>query len=101
MTEDMIELGRRAVACKGWTWMPGMLRHDGYRYVGSGVWVRWSETSDLLTALHMPGQFPDLSDSATLGCLLDLCPAVIVYAWAGCMGEEDGLERLVIALEAA
>ncbi len=75
MIEDMIDLGRRAVACKYWRWMPGMLRHDGYRYVGSGVWVRWSETADLLSALHIPDQFPDLSDPATLGCLLALVRA--------------------------
>lgn len=25
LTPDLVALGRRAVACKGWRWMPGML----------------------------------------------------------------------------
>lgn len=49
-----------------------MLRHDDYRYVGSGLWARWSDTAVVVTALHMPEQYPDLSDPATLGCLLTL-----------------------------
>jgi hypothetical protein len=84
MTEHMIALARRAVACKGWRWLRGMLRHDDYRYVGSGVWARWSDTASVMTALHMPDQLPDLTDPATRGCLLALvreawrCPTVHV-----------------------
>ncbi len=70
-------LSRRAVACKGWRWMPGMLRQDDYRYIGSGVWARWSDVHSLTTALHAPGQLPDLTDPATLGCLL----ALVREAW--------------------
>jgi len=98
MTEAQIELSRRVVAWKGWRWKPGMLGHDGYRYIGDGVWVRWSGSYELLTSLHRPDQVPDFSDPATLGCLLDLCDPVLVYAWADCMGEEEGLERLITAL---
>jgi hypothetical protein len=37
MTEQQIELGRRAVACKGWRWMPGMEFHlDGAGAMSSG-----------------------------------------------------------------
>lgn len=78
MTEDM--LARRAVACRGFRWVRGMLRHDGYRYIGSGVWARWSDTAAVVTALHMPEQYPDLSDPATVGCLL----ALVREAWGIC-----------------
>lgn len=72
MTNELASLDRRAVACKGWRWLRGMLRHDDYHYIGSGLWARWSDTAAVVTALHMPEQYPDLSDPATLGCLLTL-----------------------------
>jgi len=65
-------LSRRAVACGGWRWLRGMLRQDDYRYIGSGMWARWSDVHSLTTALHAPDQLPDLTDSATRGCLLTL-----------------------------
>ena len=72
MTDEMIDLARRAVACKGWRWMPGMLEVDGARsngeqYDGS-VWV------DYCGGGYEPvaGWIPDLTDPATLGCLLAL-----------------------------
>jgi len=70
-------LSRRAVACGGWRWLRGMLRQDDYRYIGSGVWARWSDVHSLTTALHAPGQLPDLTDSSTRGCLL----ALVREAW--------------------
>ena len=80
MTDEYIKLAKRAVACKHWRWIRGMLRQDEMRYVGSGVWARWSDTalsSGVLTALHSPDQWPDLSESATRGCLL----ALVREAW--------------------
>ena len=53
------ELGRRAVACKGWRWMPGMLSQD--------TGLRLDEMTD-----EWEGKVPDFSDPATLGCLLAL-----------------------------
>ena len=72
MTDEQTALSRRLVACKGWRWIRGMLRQDDYRYIGSGVWARWSDVHSTTTALHMPVQWPDLTDPATLGCLLSL-----------------------------
>ena len=69
MTEEQTALGRRAVACKGWRWMPGMLRRDSYR-------VTERTTYPLLTQVH-GGALPDLTDPATLGCLL----ALVREAW--------------------
>lgn len=64
------ELGRRAVACKHFYWVPGMLLSNGRRV---GVWVPGtvcgsSETETPYDAIVLP----DLSDPATLGCLLHL-----------------------------
>jgi hypothetical protein len=77
MTQDqMFDLARRAVACKGWRWMDGMRALDG-----DGVCAfRLTENSGL------PGHpepvvddswLPDLTDPATLGCLL----ALVREAW--------------------
>lgn len=118
MTPPETHLARRAVACKGWRWLRGMLRHDDYRYIGSGVWARWSHTAAALTAMHAPEQYPDLTDPATLGCMLALVreawgdPHAYLApgdGWVVGRGARDGIvgegateaEALVAALEAA
>ena len=81
MTEEQIALARRAVACKGWRWMAGMATNSKFRRVVDACPVErvpccaeegatyddchavWLEHADLL---------PDLTDPATLGCLLAL-----------------------------
>ena len=56
---EAAQLALRAEACKGWRWMPGMLSAHGDRYEeGDGPWLL--------------GHCPDLTDPATLGCLLAL-----------------------------
>jgi hypothetical protein len=72
--ENFEELGRRAVACKRWRWMPGMLSEKGLRVTrrdSDGYVVGYYEDLSYI-AECVPGSLPDLSDPATLGCLLIL-----------------------------
>lgn len=74
MTPDIETSARRAVACKGWRWMPGMRWIDQ----GSGTEGRIEDDEDAATWTSLPeGELPDLSEPATLGCLL----ALVREAW--------------------
>ena len=69
MSDNQIELARRAVACKGWLWMPGM------RWIVTRV-APWGDYAGRIVeggrrSPDGPG-LPDLTDPATLGCLLAL-----------------------------
>lgn len=114
---NLEELGRRAVACKHWRWMPGMLllpHIDGCKCCEDRNFPR--------RAARIPAVFttdidvPDLSDPATLGCLLHLVREVVPDATTQIDGDKwwiaardgdqiaDGnteAEALVAALEAA
>ena len=98
---SLADLGRRAVACKHWRWMPGMLLlwklherggtykgrvcHLGCSDSGAGKDVYCEGRGDRFDGvLEVPKCFPDLSDPATLGCLLHL----VREAW--------GVERAVV-----
>ena len=77
--EEIEELARRAVACKRWRWMPGMLSAKGLRVTrrdSDGYVVGYYEDLSYI-AECVAGTLPDLSDPATLGCLL----ALVRKAW--------------------
>ena len=63
----MSDLAKRAVACKHWRWMPGSAFDTGLRYDGFAQFMLddWE------------GEIPDLTDPATLGCVL----ALVREAW--------------------
>jgi len=72
--ENLEELARRAVACKGWRWVPGMLSAKGLRVIrrdSDGYVVGYYQDLSYI-AECVPGTLPDLTDPATLGCLLGL-----------------------------
>ena len=67
----MSDLGKRAIACKCWRWMPGMsvngmvvvdADESGLEVVRKGTVQDWP----------LEYAYPDLTDPATLGCLLAL-----------------------------
>jgi hypothetical protein len=118
MTDEQIALAKRAVACKGWRFMGGMLVADaiGKQRVYDDVAGEPYWSAD--------GWLPDLTDPATVGCLLALVREAWgddeAYAipwndedggWTLCVGEEDRsvnvsegdteAEALVFALEDA
>ncbi len=73
MVIDFEMLARRAVACKRWSWAPGMFTDSNQRIVRmyKGVWLGYQSYHNEVTEVA-PDAIPDLSDPATLGCLLAL-----------------------------
>lgn len=113
MTDEQTELAKRAVACRGFRWMPGMLAvriqspvffsegADPTRLVGRSY--RVTEVRE--STVHCAGEAflktllnfaPDLTDPATLGCLLALVRDVygdpsLYVRLSGTTRESDGL----------
>ena len=85
-------LGQRAVACKGFRWVAGMLGLSNHSSSRS-IWIRvvdppQDDTSEC---------WPDFSDPATLGCLL----ALVRQAWPDeylTISPQKGANRWVIDL---
>ena len=73
------DLARRAVMCKGWRWMAGMLTSKGRIASVDSTLLKWisvyNDNTDELESFYDGGPnhaLPDLADPATLGCLLHL-----------------------------
>ena len=71
---DMESLGQRAAACKHWKWMRGMANQHGDRMLYAGVGNQWASMAEVFEFDNdeMGALIPDLTDPATLGCLLHL-----------------------------
>jgi len=78
MQPEQEQIASRAVACRGWRWSPGM-RAVGRRTLPT-AWFRVEEVVSSLTG-EWANALPDLTDPATLGCLL----ALVREAW----GQDD------------
>lgn len=97
--DNMIELARRAVACKGFRWMPGMKDLESWRLsreLPLGGWDAQGGEWEYQQLAHHP-KLPDLSDPATLGCLLALVREawgnprlVAIYCEAANPGQSEG-----------
>ena len=67
---DLEELARRAVACPRWRWVEGM---GAVNASLRGVYASKSRVVGKAAAKQVPGNLvPDLTDPATMGCLLAL-----------------------------
>ena len=116
MTPALGALGLRAVACKAWEWRAGMAVVDGNGWVWRlGEDGFWRHARGLYNGreyepnLDPPRDaIPDLSDAATLGCLLALVreawdePELYVRSsrddesWIVCAADHEGRERLMV-----
>ena len=77
-----LALARRAVACPGFRWMPGMRIESGLRLIylidcteDGEEWMVCPEDVGMEAFAHDPvfnGDLPDFDDDATLGALLGL-----------------------------
>lgn len=92
MTDD---LARRAVECKHWRWMPGMLTQHG-RICGAGYLVSddideggqpYVDCTD--TIEDWSDLLPDLADPATVGCMLALVRDS--WGWPNAFVCDDGV----------
>ena len=69
MTKTLTQLGKRAVTCSKWKWVPGM-KVVGRRGLPE-AWFR-CEYGDGPFVGEWSNAVPDLTDPATVGCLLAL-----------------------------
>jgi len=94
--QEAAALARRAVACPRWRWMPGMVTTYGQRIARADAYgYAVAYTSGGHLQMIEADALPNLTDPATLGCLLALVREAYNDPFA------DEAMTLVTALEAA
>jgi hypothetical protein len=84
MTPALTAAAERLITLPGFRWMPGMVDADGNRVTGNGeeaVTDGYSQTLTLVSAYNSRSvklSLPDLTDPATIGCVL----AMVCDAWS-------------------
>jgi hypothetical protein len=90
MPSETETLGRRAVACPKWRWLPGMVAQGTHRESNCLSWVRVEAFHNSKTcgaqAEQLENPYPNLYDYATLGCLLRLVREAWDDEWLACLG---------------
>ena len=117
MTTALTAAAERLITLPGFRWMPGMRDVEGRRFVGDtetaeplSIFVEW--LVDVSSGFERaPRALPDLTDPATLGCVL----AMVREAWGtqrancymtwpendwACNVQIDGVDRFRAATEA-
>ncbi len=98
MPSETEALGRRAMACPKWRWLPGMVAQGTHRESNCLSWVRVEAFHNSKTcgaqAEQLQNPYPNLYDYATIGCLLRLVREAWDDEWLACLGSykrEDGV----------
>jgi hypothetical protein len=75
MNRGVIIHGEAFLLKPGFRWTPSMLDLDGWRLLrisrSDGSWMAYSFLEDRILEIYRPS-VPDLSDPATIGCLISL-----------------------------
>ena len=69
MSYDLKSLAKRAVACPKWRWIEGMKSVPPEGWASE---VNLRDPESLKKIAYLPHCLPDLSDPATIGCVLSL-----------------------------
>ena len=94
MDNAALDLARRAVACRGWRWMPGMLLAHGERVYSHHP--EWSPVGETVRAAE---RLPDLDDAATLGCVLAMVRGALGRDDLGAHWWADGATRWCVEVD--
>lgn len=107
MTDEQIKLARRAVACRGWRWMPGVRAVGRYPHypvrvhafgeniqdvedmASSDERLPWQQAAEYGDSIYPGPYLPDLTDAATVGCLLALVREVWSDPYLCAVGDPD------------
>jgi hypothetical protein len=74
MTPELVEVSKRIIRLNSWEWLPGMLgvrdsSPENDDYLKPEIRIRGLDDIEVVQVF---GSIPDLTDAATLGCLLEL-----------------------------
>jgi len=100
-TDKLLELGRRAIACPDWAWMPGMLARSvdtparSYRVlrVQDNGRVHCDGGYQFGGTMRSKDSIPAFNDPATIGCMMYLVRAALndpSICWVPDIGQRGG-----------